>query len=48
MAASVRGISVRGLRCLHGLELDLDPLTALIGANGAGKPSTVLALQRLG
>lgn len=47
MAARLAGISVRGLRCLHGLELSFDPLTALIGANGAGKSSTVRALQFL-
>ncbi|MCF6733627.1 ATP-dependent endonuclease [Blastococcus sp. KM273129] len=47
MAARLAGISVRGLRCLDGLELSFDPLTALIGANGAGKSSTVRALQFL-
>lgn len=47
VAARLAAMSVRGLRCLHGLELTLDPLTALIGANGAGKSSTVRALQFL-
>ncbi|MDP5182376.1 AAA family ATPase [Blastococcus sp. BMG 814] len=47
MAARLAAISVRGLRCLDGLELSFEPLTALIGANGAGKSSTVRALQFL-
>ncbi len=38
---------MQGLRCLHGLELGFDPLTALIGANGTGKSSTVRAVQFL-
>jgi hypothetical protein len=47
MAARLGSISVQGLRCLHGLELGFDPLTAVIGANGAGKSSTVRAVQFL-
>lgn len=47
MAARLGSIAVQGLRCLHGLELGFDPLTALIGANGAGKSSTVRAVQFL-
>lgn len=47
MAARLARLRVSGLRCLHGLELGLDPLTALIGANGTGKSSTVRALQFL-
>lgn len=45
MAARLGRLTVEGLRCLHGLDLPFDQLTALIGANGAGKSSTVRALQ---
>jgi putative ATP-dependent endonuclease of OLD family len=47
VAARLGSIAVQGLRCLHGLELGFDPLTALIGANGTGKSSTVRAVQFL-
>lgn len=47
MAARLGRLQVSGLRCLHGLDLGLDELTALIGANGAGKSSTVRAVQFL-
>jgi putative ATP-dependent endonuclease of the OLD family len=47
VAARLSSLTVRGLRCLHGLELTFEPMTALIGPNGAGKSSTVGALQFL-
>ena len=47
VAARLRALSVQGLRCLQGLEIGLAPLTGLIGANGAGKSSTIRALQFL-
>ncbi len=47
MAARLGSLTVQGLRCLHGLELGFEPLTALIGANGTGKSSTVRAVQFL-
>lgn len=47
MATRLSRLTVRGLRCLDGMELDFDPLTALIGANGAGKSSTLRAIQFL-
>lgn len=47
VAARLNRLHVTGLRCLHGLDLAVDQLTALIGANGAGKSSTVRALQFL-
>lgn len=47
MAARLGRLQVSGLRCLHGLDLGLSGLTALIGANGAGKSSTVRAVQFL-
>jgi putative ATP-dependent endonuclease of OLD family len=47
VAARLGRLQVSGLRCLHGLDLGFDELTALIGANGAGKSSTVRAVQFL-
>lgn len=47
MAARLAHLEVTGLRCLHGFNVSFEPLTALIGANGAGKSSTVRALEFL-
>lgn len=47
MAARLSRLDVQGLRCLHGMTLTLEDLTAMIGANGAGKSSTVRAVQFL-
>lgn len=47
MAARLKDMSVAGFRCLDGLHLTLETLTALIGANGTGKSSVLRALQFL-
>lgn len=47
MPARLDHLSVSELRCLDGLELSFAQMTALIGANGAGKSSTIRALQFL-
>lgn len=45
MAAHVDRIAADGFRCLDGFSVELGKLTALIGANGAGKSSVLRALQ---
>jgi putative ATP-dependent endonuclease of OLD family len=40
-------LRVRNYRCLDALDLRLDPLTAIIGANGTGKSSVIRALEFL-
>lgn len=45
MTARLKSLSVVGFRCLDGLSLDFGQMTALIGANGAGKSSVLRALQ---
>lgn len=40
-------LRVRGYRCLRTLDLPLDALTAVIGANGTGKSSVIRALEFL-
>jgi putative ATP-dependent endonuclease of the OLD family len=47
VAARLGQLIVSGLRCLHGLEVTFEPLTALIGSNGVGKSSTVRAIEFL-
>lgn len=47
VAARLQTLSVRGLRCLDGMRIAFDPLTALIGSNGVGKSTTIRALQFL-
>lgn len=47
MAAMLSSLTVTGLRCLDGMSITFDPLTALIGANGAGKSTSIQALQFL-
>lgn len=37
-------VSIKNFRCLQDLELKVDGLTVLIGANSTGKPSTLKAL----
>jgi predicted ATP-dependent endonuclease of OLD family len=44
VTARLKSLQVEGLRCLDGLTLSLDALTAIIGANGSGKSSTVRAM----
>jgi energy-coupling factor transporter ATP-binding protein EcfA2 len=43
----VSELRVRNYRCLDDLVLRLDPLTAVIGANGTGKSSVIRALEFL-
>lgn len=38
-------LRVQNFRCLKGVEVDLRPVTPLIGANGSGKSSVLRALQ---
>lgn len=40
-------LRVRNYRCLDAFDLRLDPLTAIIGANGTGKSSVIRALEFL-
>src|SRR5690348_9097956 len=51
MLLEVKGLEVRygGIRAVKGIDLSVDEgeLVCLIGANGAGKTSTVKALSRL-
>ena len=48
----VRGLRVRygGIEAVHGIDLDVErgEIVAIIGANGAGKSSTLLAISGIG
>lgn len=41
----IKKVSIENFRCLHQLELDIDDLTVLIGANSTGKSSVLKALE---
>lgn len=41
----IRSASIRGFRCLHEVDLDLEPLTVLVGHNASGKSSVLAALE---
>jgi len=43
----IRKLMIRGLRTIDALDLDLSPLTVLIGDNGVGKSSVLEALEIL-
>ncbi|MDD5307215.1 MAG: AAA family ATPase [Deltaproteobacteria bacterium] len=43
----IKQISVRGLRCLEDVTLDLGEMTVLVGENGSGKSSIVEACELL-
>ena len=43
----IRRISVKGLRCLEDVTLELGEMTVLIGENGSGKSSIVEACELL-
>ncbi len=45
MNATLKALRIRGLRCIHELNLELDGLTVLVGANGSGKSSILEALE---
>ncbi len=45
--ATIERIAVAGLRSIQRVTAELGPMTAIIGANGAGKSNFVLALQLL-
>ena len=42
--AHIRSASIRNFRCLHHVDLDLAPLTVLVGHNASGKSSLLAAL----
>ncbi len=46
-ASRFRNLSIRGFRRLNEVQLDLRPLTVMIGANGAGKTSVLDVLSLL-
>ena len=41
----IEGIKIRNFRCLEKIEIDLKPLTILLGPNGGGKSSILYALH---
>lgn len=43
----VVSVRIRNLRCIESLDLDLAPVTVLIGENGSGKSSIIEALELL-
>lgn len=43
--AQIRSVSIRNFRCLHRVDIDLAPLTVLVGHNASGKSSLLAALR---
>ncbi len=47
-SAMISEVYVGGLTSFRDMEIDLGPLTVLVGANGSGKSNFVRALELLG
>ena len=41
----VNSLKIKHFRCLHDFEIEFEPLTAMLGRNGAGKSSVLYALE---